>query len=43
MIVAAVAGFSVIAALGPPTTRATSINCKNTGPVMGHPGMEYIC
>jgi hypothetical protein len=22
---------------------ATTIDCKHSGPVVGHPGMEYIC
>lgn len=25
------------------TAYATTIDCKHTGPVMNHPGMEYIC
>ncbi|MBO0883009.1 MAG: hypothetical protein J2P17_22275 [Mycobacterium sp.] len=43
MIATVLAGFSVITTLGPPLTHATSINCQHSGPVMGHPGMEYIC
>jgi hypothetical protein len=41
MIVAvvAVAGFAASTA----TAHATTINCVHTGPVVGHPGMEYIC
>jgi hypothetical protein len=22
---------------------ATTIDCKHTGPIVGHPGMEYVC
>jgi hypothetical protein len=25
------------------TAHATAINCQHVGPIVGHPGMEYIC
>jgi hypothetical protein len=29
--------------LGNPSAHAMTINCMHSGPVIGHPGMEYIC
>jgi hypothetical protein len=26
-----------------PTAHATTINCQHIGPIVGHPGMEYVC
>jgi hypothetical protein len=40
-VVAAIAALLPIAAAA--TVHATTINCVHTGPVMNHPGMEYIC
>jgi hypothetical protein len=25
------------------TAHATTINCQHIGPIVGHPGMEYVC
>jgi hypothetical protein len=38
-IIAATALF----AFAPATAHATTIDCKHTGYVMNHPGMNYIC
>jgi hypothetical protein len=31
------------AALHTATANATTINCQHIGPIVGHPGMEYVC
>ncbi|MDO3645874.1 hypothetical protein [Nocardia mangyaensis] len=44
MVVAAAVltvGPAVVAAA--PTAAATTMNCVYSGPVVGHPGMQYIC
>ncbi|MBO0880059.1 MAG: hypothetical protein J2P17_06790 [Mycobacterium sp.] len=37
------AAAAVTAALGTAHAHATTINCQHAGPIVGHPGMEYIC
>jgi hypothetical protein len=42
MLVMTAAVTVIPVTLGAPA-HATTIDCKHTGPVVGHPGMEYIC
>jgi hypothetical protein len=39
----ALASFAVITTATTHTAHATTINCHHTGPVVGHPEMNYIC
>jgi hypothetical protein len=39
----AVAAVTALLPVTPATAYATTINCHHTGPVVGHPGMNYIC
>ncbi|PFX02644.1 hypothetical protein CJ469_02159 [Nocardia farcinica] len=43
--VAAVIAAAPVAAVAAPATAvaATTMDCKYTGPVVGNPGMQYIC
>jgi hypothetical protein len=40
---AAIIALVALGILGAPVAHATSINCMHSGPIVGHPGMEYIC
>jgi hypothetical protein len=43
-MLAAITALAVAPALGAPTANATSINCMHAGgPIVGHPGDEYVC
>lgn len=41
-VVVAAATALLLIAFGP-TAHTTTMDCKHTGPIVGHPGMEYIC
>jgi hypothetical protein len=38
-----VAALTALLVLAVGTARATTINCQHTGPIVGQPGMEYVC
>lgn len=39
--IVAVAPIAVVAA--PVSAGPATIDCKYTGPIVGHPGMQYVC
>ncbi|GAB2671705.1 hypothetical protein GCM10027088_58190 [Nocardia goodfellowii] len=42
-IVAVAAAFMLPMVASTAPAAATTVDCKYTGPVVGHPGMQYIC